>query len=179
MSTPALDAPGVSVCVVDLADRTLAVEIGHAREAREFTELTTVPLAPPALIGLTNLRGTIIPILDLGLLLGLAARPRGRVTRTLVIEIAGVRLALVVDRVVGVELGPVAATPAPEDAATPAPEDAAAPALEDAAAPAPEDAAASASEDTALFQQRRLVRGDDAVAVLDVQKIRDLLGRWA
>jgi purine-binding chemotaxis protein CheW len=103
VTASAFDAPGSPMCVVEVADRTLAVEITHAREAREFAEITVVPLAPPALIGMANLRGAIVPILDLRLLLGLPARARARTTRTLVVEAAGVRLALAVDRVVGVE----------------------------------------------------------------------------
>ena len=103
MTSSALDAPGAPACLVELADRLLAVEIGEAREAREFPELTVVPLAPPLLIGMANLRGAILPVLDLRLLLGLPPRPRARTIRTLVVEAGGVRLAISVDRVVGVE----------------------------------------------------------------------------
>ncbi len=102
MSPSTLDqAPGVLACLFELASRTFAVEIGQAREARAFTEYTVVPLAPPHLIGMTNLRGAIIPIVDLGVLLGLPAR-RGTIS-ALVVEANAVRVALAVDRVLGVE----------------------------------------------------------------------------
>jgi purine-binding chemotaxis protein CheW len=94
-------APGALACLFELASHTFAVEIGQAREARVFTDYTVVPLAPPHLIGMTNLRGAIIPIVDLGVLLGLPAR-RGTIS-ALVVEANAVRVALAVDRVLGVE----------------------------------------------------------------------------
>jgi purine-binding chemotaxis protein CheW len=103
VSQPALEAPGQAACLVEVGGRTFAVEIAHAREAREFTELTVVPLAPPALLGMGNLRGAIVPVVDLGPVLSLSAATRRRVVRTLVVESDAVRLALVVDRVLGVE----------------------------------------------------------------------------
>jgi purine-binding chemotaxis protein CheW len=103
MTASALAGPGAAMCLVEVEGRMLAVEITHAREAREFAEITAVPLAPPALVGMANLRGAIVPVLDLRRLLALPPRPRARTTRTLVVETAGVRLALAVDRVVGVE----------------------------------------------------------------------------
>ena len=102
MSSSTLDrAPGALACLFELANRTFAVEIGQAREARVFTDYTVVPLGPPHLIGMTNLRGAIIPIVDLGVLLGLPAR-RGTIS-ALVVEANAVRVALAVDRVLGVE----------------------------------------------------------------------------
>ena len=103
MSQSALEAAGLAACLVEVGGRTFAIEIAHAREAREFTEVTVVPLAPPALLGMGNLRGAIVPVVDLGPLLSLASAARGRVVRTLVIEADGVRLAAAVDRVIGVE----------------------------------------------------------------------------
>jgi len=101
-SASALDqAQGALTCLVELAGRTFAVEIGQAREARVFADYTPVPLAPPHLIGMTNLRGAILPIIDLGMLLGLPARS-GTIC-ALIVETHGVRVAVAVDRVLGVE----------------------------------------------------------------------------
>jgi chemotaxis signal transduction protein len=140
----ALDqAPGTLGCLFEVASRTFAVEIGRAREVRIVDDYTVVPLAPPHVMGMTNLRGAIIPIVDLRVLLGLPTRV-GRV-HVLVVEANGSRVALAVDRVVGVE------------------------ALNDLLEPA------ETIVDTAGLEQRQLQRGDEAIAVLDVVKIVDSL----
>ena len=65
MSPFALDRAGTLACLFELASQTFGVEISQAREARVFDDYTVVPLAPSHLIGVANLRGAIIPILDL------------------------------------------------------------------------------------------------------------------
>ena len=102
MTTSPLDqAPGALACVVEVAGRTFAVEITQAREARVLTEYTIVPLSPLHLIGMTNVRGAIVPIVDLGVLLGLP--PHRGLINALVVESNTVRVALAVDHVLGVE----------------------------------------------------------------------------
>ena len=144
MSASTLDqAPGALACLVELASRTFAVEIGQAREARVFTDYTIVPLAPPQLTGMTNLRGAIVPIVDLGVLLGLPKR-HGPIS-ALVVEANAVRVALAVDRVLGVE------------------------ALEPAVGHGESDVA------SARLERGHLRRGNDAVPILDVVKIVESL----
>jgi purine-binding chemotaxis protein CheW len=102
VSASALEgATGSLVCLFELANRTFGVDIGRAREVRVLDDYTVVPLAPPQLIGMTNLRGAIIPIVDLRLLLGLPAS-EGTI-HALVVEVNAVRVGLAVDRVLGVE----------------------------------------------------------------------------
>lgn len=101
MSESALDQAGTLACLFEVGGRVFAVEITQAREVRAFEHYTVVPLGPPHLIGMTSLRGAIIPIVDLLLLLGL---PAGADTgQSLVVEAHGVRAAIAVDRVLGVE----------------------------------------------------------------------------
>jgi purine-binding chemotaxis protein CheW len=146
VSGSALDAPGAPACLVEIVGRTFAVEIGQARETREFAEITAVPLGPPSLIGMANLRGAIVPVLDVALLLSLPAAPRARTIRTLIVEARGVRLAMAVERVLGVES-------------------------------LVEEPGAHV-EDPRGFERGCLLRGDDAVPILDVAKIVELLERW-
>jgi chemotaxis signal transduction protein len=101
VSQSALDQAGVLACLFELASQTFGVEISQAREARVFDDYTVVPLAPTHLIGMANLRGAIIPILDLRVLLGLPAR--AQMLQALVVEANAVRVALAVDHVIGVE----------------------------------------------------------------------------
>jgi purine-binding chemotaxis protein CheW len=66
------------------------------REVAIFEEWTTVPLAPPHLVGVANLRGDVVPIADARAVLGLEAR-RGRKLSTLIVEAEGFEVALVID----------------------------------------------------------------------------------
>jgi purine-binding chemotaxis protein CheW len=75
VSAAVIERPaGARACVFTLAGSRFAVEVSRAQEVVVFGGLTPVPLAPPFLMGLANLRGTVMPIVDLGPLLGLPAR---------------------------------------------------------------------------------------------------------
>jgi purine-binding chemotaxis protein CheW len=63
-------------------------------------EVTKVPGAPPAVLGVRNLRGQILPVIDLAALLGTGHA--GRPQRLLVAEAGGRRACLAVDGVSGV-----------------------------------------------------------------------------
>lgn len=59
------------VCLVELGGRTFAIALHQIREVFEPESITPVPGMPPALVGITNLRGTIIPLADLRTALGI------------------------------------------------------------------------------------------------------------
>ena len=61
---PAESHPGARqarACLVKLAGSRFAVEVRYAREVVVFDGLTVVPLAPPHLLGVVNLRGSVMP----------------------------------------------------------------------------------------------------------------------
>lgn len=53
-----------------VADREFCVDIISVREIRGFTAATPLPHAPGYVTGVINLRGTVLPIVDLSLRLG-------------------------------------------------------------------------------------------------------------
>ncbi|CUS39022.1 chemotaxis protein CheW [Candidatus Nitrospira nitrificans] len=61
------------VCLVALGDETFAIDVRQVREVFEPKSITPVPGMPAALVGVTNLRGTIIPLTDLRNALGISA----------------------------------------------------------------------------------------------------------
>lgn len=74
--------------------------VGAIRELRAWSLPTPLPLANPAMIGVINLRGTILPVLDLASLLALPpASPPPRRPVIMVIESGNRRTGLVLDRV--------------------------------------------------------------------------------
>jgi purine-binding chemotaxis protein CheW len=48
-----------------LAQEIYAISIGKVREIVEFHSLTRIPMMPDFLCGVTNLRGAVIPVIDL------------------------------------------------------------------------------------------------------------------
>lgn len=103
--TPALlDAPtALRACVFTVGDAAFALPVANVREVVVVDEWTTVPLAPPHVVGVANRRGEVMTIAEAPDVLGLPARPRGRRLRTLVVTDGGREVALVVDDVLGLE----------------------------------------------------------------------------
>jgi purine-binding chemotaxis protein CheW len=103
---PAESHPGArhaQACLVKLAGSRFAVEVRYAREVVVFDELTVVPLAPPQLLGVVNLRGSVMPLVDIRPFLGLKAARATRETRALVVECDGAQAAVLIDEVEGLE----------------------------------------------------------------------------
>ena len=63
----------------DLGDQTLGVEVRHVREILDLQKITRLPNAPMDVLGVVDVRGTSVPIIDLRARLGLPHdRVRGR-----------------------------------------------------------------------------------------------------
>lgn len=64
-------AEGVTrVCLLTLGGEVYAVDLRNVREVFQVDTITPVPGMPPALVGVTNVRGAVIPIMDLRRMLG-------------------------------------------------------------------------------------------------------------
>jgi chemotaxis signal transduction protein len=88
----------VIVCAIGSA--RYAVELRWIREVVTLGFVTAVPTAPPALGGVCNLHGVILPVLDVNVLLGLPPGPPARQgDGALVLEAEGTVCALRVDQV--------------------------------------------------------------------------------
>jgi len=80
-----------------LADQSYGVDIGRVREVLADVQIEPVPGAPAAVLGVINLRGQIVTVLDLRAWLG--CEPMTRVARVMVLEHAGAMLGMAVDAV--------------------------------------------------------------------------------
>ena len=104
MTTSLLDSTAaIRACVFGLAGEPFAMDVTHVREVAVFEEWTTVPLAPPHLVGVANLRGDVVPIADARAVLGLPARRDSRKPSTLIVEADGFEVALVIDGDISLE----------------------------------------------------------------------------
>jgi purine-binding chemotaxis protein CheW len=101
-AVPTPSAPA-RACLVRLGSALYAVEVRYAREVVVFDEYTQVPLAPPHLIGVTNLRGRILPLVDMRPLLGLEPARATRAAKALVVERGQLSVAFLIDDVIGLE----------------------------------------------------------------------------
>jgi purine-binding chemotaxis protein CheW len=84
-----------------VANEMFAVQMAPVQEIIRVPEVARLPLAPAALDGLANLRGRVLPIMNLRRLFNTAERANDDATRALVINL-GTPLGFVVDRVASV-----------------------------------------------------------------------------
>jgi len=67
-------ADAVQYLTFRLAAEEYAVRIQKIREIIEYPAVTPVPLTPPWIKGVLNVRGNVVPVVDLGVKFGIEAR---------------------------------------------------------------------------------------------------------
>ncbi|QDS90376.1 Chemotaxis protein CheW [Rosistilla ulvae] len=82
-----------------VSDVLLGIAIDRVREINRLSEITHVPHAPGHVLGVVNLRGEVVPLLDLGILLGLPNTQVSADSKNMIVQSGGQLLGLVVDRV--------------------------------------------------------------------------------
>ncbi|MCC6284952.1 MAG: purine-binding chemotaxis protein CheW [Phycisphaerales bacterium] len=82
-----------------VAGEEFAVDILAVQEINRMMSLTRVPQSPPEIEGVINLRGKIIPVLDLRSRFGLPRSDRNEHNRIIVVEVHGRVIGFIVDRV--------------------------------------------------------------------------------
>jgi purine-binding chemotaxis protein CheW len=85
--------------VFKIGNEEFGVDIAQVREIVRLIEITYMPKAPEFIEGVVNLRGQIVAIIDLAKRLGIPSRPRGDVTRIIVVEIGENTVGMIVDSV--------------------------------------------------------------------------------
>ena len=83
-------------------DQEFGVEIKQTREIINFTELTEMPSTPDFVKGVINLRGEIVPIVDLYTRLELTKKEKESDDRIIVVEIEGNLIGMQVSEVKGI-----------------------------------------------------------------------------
>ena len=99
-----------------LAGEAYALLVKDVREVLKIRSLTPVPNAPSYILGVTALRGTVLPVIDLCVRFGLPSGIRDDKSRIIVAHSGEEDVGLVVDRVTGVlRTMPDAIKPTPEN----------------------------------------------------------------
>ena len=97
--SPNPEAPVPRACVVLLGGRQFAVDVADAREVVMLDTTTPVPGAPAELLGVMNLRGSVLPVVEARPLLGLPVR--ATTDRALVLADGARRAAVLIEAVLG------------------------------------------------------------------------------
>ncbi|MBU8921032.1 MAG: chemotaxis protein CheW [Bacteroidales bacterium] len=82
-----------------LGEECYGQDIGYIHEVNRVQNITEVPGAPEYILGVINLRGSVIPVMNLRKRLGLPAVDVTKDSRVIVIEYQGSLLGMLVDSV--------------------------------------------------------------------------------
>jgi len=82
-----------------LAEEEYGLEILKVREIMGMLDITAVPRTPDFVRGVINLRGNVIPVIDLRLKFGMQAIEQTEETCIIVVDVEGMEMGIVVDRV--------------------------------------------------------------------------------
>lgn len=85
-----------------LASERYALETRHVQEVQPLRELTPLPCTPPFLLGIVNVRGRILPVLDLKRFFDLPERGLTDLHRIILVRGNELELGLLADVIVGV-----------------------------------------------------------------------------
>ena len=91
--------PARQLCTFWLDRLYMGVDVRYVQGVVRHQPLTRVPLAPPLVRGLLNLRGEIIPGIDLRRRLGLAARKEEQLWMNVVLDTSSGLVSLLVDEI--------------------------------------------------------------------------------
>ena len=98
-----------------LADEEYGVDILAVREIRGWSHVTRIPQAPDYVLGVLNLRGAIVPVMDLRLRFGLVRENYNGTTVMIIVAIGERLFGIVVDAVSDVvDIDPAAIKPVPD-----------------------------------------------------------------
>lgn len=103
----------VQMVAFKLEKEEFAVDIQQVREVLKMTQVTPLPQSAYYIEGVINLRGEVIPVVDLRKRFELTEEARNEQTRIIIVEIKGNDVGLIVDSVTEVLRFPAAAIQPP------------------------------------------------------------------
>lgn len=95
----AVSGESLDIIAFRLRDQEFCVKTTTIREIRGWAPSTPIPHAPPEVVGVMNLRGSIIPIIDLAYKLGMQSTAADKRSAIVVAEVHSMVIGLLVDRV--------------------------------------------------------------------------------
>ena len=99
---PTLQSPILQLVDFDIEGQRYALPLNDVERVLPMVAVSPLPQAPAVVLGVINLHGQVIPVLDLRRRFGLPLRDYGLTARLLVVRTGRRILALTVDEVLGV-----------------------------------------------------------------------------
>ncbi|MET0389277.1 MAG: chemotaxis protein CheW [Polyangiales bacterium] len=113
-TTSTATTPIVQCLTFSLGGQRYAVPILSVQEIRRYTAPTSLPSVPSYVLGVINLRGTVVPVFDMRLRFGCGEPTIDRLTVIIVVSVFGRHVGLVVDdvnRVLSIQEGALQPSP--------------------------------------------------------------------
>lgn len=85
--------------IFELGSENFGIEIASVEGIVKLQEITKIPQAPPYFEGITNLRGSVLPVIDLHRRFGMPEPERTSETRIVVANLEGVKTGMIVSAV--------------------------------------------------------------------------------
>lgn len=104
-------APAATVVVFFLDGQRYALPLDRVDQVLPMVWVSALPEAPAIVMGVVNLHGYIVPVLDIRCRFGLPPRAWGLTAQLIVVQLTRYRVALPVDEVVGVMAARVTVVP--------------------------------------------------------------------
>jgi purine-binding chemotaxis protein CheW len=98
-STAIFETDTIEIIAFRLHDQEFCVKTTTIREIRGWAPSTPIPHAPKDVVGVMNLRGTVIPIIDLAYKLGMQSTAANERSAIVVTEVRSMIIGMLVDRV--------------------------------------------------------------------------------
>lgn len=95
----ALSSSGGQFLTFTLSDQEFGIDILRVQEIKNFSRVTPIPNMPPSIKGVMNLRGTVVPIIDLRTKFQMATAEYNQFTVIIVVNVGARIMGLVVDAV--------------------------------------------------------------------------------
>ena len=90
-----------------LAHETYGVESRHVREVYPLENLTSLPCTPPFVLGIVNLRGEILSVIDIGKFFDLPEKGLTDLNKVIVLQSDDMLFGILADAIVGVRAVPL------------------------------------------------------------------------
>jgi purine-binding chemotaxis protein CheW len=104
----------IEIVVFSLASETYGIEISYIREVYPLKDYSTLPGTPPFVLGIVNIRGQIISIIDLKKLFNLPEKGLGELNKVIIIHNERMEFGIMADIIEGTQSVPpedILATP--------------------------------------------------------------------
>jgi len=85
--------------IFELASESYGIDIANVESIIKIQDITRVPKCPDFVEGITNLRGTVLPVIDLGKRFGIDEQKRDHDTRIIVVGLDGMKVGMIVSAV--------------------------------------------------------------------------------